>query len=43
MLLTVAGRSEEVAAALDEMSMCAPLVELGSMRHPFMATRLFIS
>jgi|SRR5579884_3881569 len=42
-LLTVAGRSEEVAAALDEMSMCAPLVELGSMRHPFMATRLFIS
>jgi len=42
-LLTVAGRSEEVASNMDEMSICTPLVEVGSMRHPYLATRLFMS
>jgi urease accessory protein len=42
-LLTVADRSKEVAANSDEMSLCTPLVEVGSMRHPYLATRLFIS
>ena len=42
-LLTVAERSKEVAAHSDEMSLCTPLVEVGSMRHPYLATRLFIS
>lgn len=42
-LFTIASRSEEVATNIDEMSMCTPLVEIGSMRHPFLATRLFIS
>ena len=42
-LITIASRSEEVATNIDEMSMCTPLVEIGSMRHPFLATRLFIS
>jgi len=42
-LLTVAERSKEIAAHSDEMSLCTPLVEVGSMRHPYLATRLFIS
>jgi urease accessory protein len=42
-LLTVADRSKEVAANCDVMSLCTPLVEVGSMRHPYLATRLFIS
>src|SRR5216683_2848082 len=42
-LLTIAERSKEVAAHSDEMSLCTPLVEVGSMRHPYLATRLFIS
>jgi urease accessory protein UreF len=41
--LTVAERGKEVAAHSDEMSLCTPLVEVGSMRHPYLATRLFIS
>lgn len=42
-LIAIAERSEEGAANLDELSMCTPLIELGSMRHPCLATRLFIS
>ncbi len=42
-LLTVAGHSKEVAANMDEMSICTPLVEVGSMRHPYLTTRLFMS
>ena len=42
-LFIVASKSEEVAANMDEMSICMPLVEIGSMRHPFLLTRLFIS
>jgi len=38
-----ASKSEEVAANMDEMSICMPLVEISSMRHPFLVTRLFIS
>ncbi len=42
-LLSVGDRSKEVAANSDEMSLCTPLVEVGSIRHPHLATRLFIS
>ncbi len=42
-LLTVADRSKEVATHMDEMSLCTPMMEIGSMRHPYLETRLFIS
>lgn len=42
-LFTIASRSEEVATNIDEITMCTFLVDIGSMRHPFLATRLFIS
>ena len=42
-LLTIASRSEEVATQRDEITMCTFLVDIGGMRHPFLATRLFIS
>jgi urease accessory protein len=43
MLLTIASRSEEVATEREEVAICTPLVDIGGMRHPFLATRLFIS
>ncbi len=42
-LLSIASRSEEVVPNIDEISLCTLLVDIGSMRHPFLATRLFIS
>ncbi len=42
-LLTVTERSKEVATHMDEMSLCTPMMEIGSMRHPYLETRLFIS
>jgi len=42
-LLTVADRSKEVATHLDDLSLCTPIMEIGSMRHPYLETRLFIS
>lgn len=42
-VLTVARHSKEMAAQRDEIAMCVPLVDMSSMRHPFLATRLFIS
>jgi len=43
MLTELVGRAQEDDFNVDEVSSFAPLVELGSMRHPPLATRLFIS
>jgi urease accessory protein len=42
-LLSIASRSEEAVLNIDEITLCTLLVDIGSMRHPFLATRLFIS
>ena len=42
-LFEVAKRSRTGASALEEIDCCVSLLELGSMRHPSLATRLFIS
>jgi urease accessory protein len=42
-LITVARRSEAAAPTLDNAVLFTPLPDLGSMRHPRLTTRLFIS
>lgn len=42
-VLAVTERSKEMAADVDEIALCTPVVDVGSMRHPFLTTRLFIS
>jgi urease accessory protein len=42
-LLEVAAVSEEQALHPEKVFVCAPLLDLGSMRHPYLMTRLFIS
>src|SRR5579859_4958719 len=42
-LIAVASHSEEVALNSDDMSLCTPLPDVGSMCHPALTTRLFIS
>jgi urease accessory protein len=42
-LITIAGRSEAAAPTLDNAVLFTPLPDLGSMRHPRLTTRLFIS
>lgn len=42
-LLEVATASEELALQPESIAVCAPLLDLGSMRHPYLITRLFIS
>ncbi len=42
-LFRIASRSEEAVPNIDEITMCTLLMDIGSMRHPFLATRLFIS
>jgi urease accessory protein len=42
-LLEVATASEALALHPETIAVCAPLLDLGSMRHPYLMTRLFIS
>ena len=42
-LITIARRSEAAAPTLDNAVLFTPLPDLGSMRHPRLTTRLFIS
>jgi urease accessory protein len=42
-LLEIAGRSEVAACHPEDITVFMPLPELGSMRHPILPTRLFIS
>ena len=42
-LCTVAERSEQTANQIDDVTLYTPLVEMSSMRHPWLTTRLFIS
>ncbi len=42
-LCTVAERSEQTANQIDNVTLYTPLVDISSMRHPFLTTRLFIS
>jgi len=42
-LLEVATISEELALHPENIAVCTPLLDLGSMRHPYLMTRLFIS
>jgi urease accessory protein len=42
-LIAVAQRSEEEANDPDAITIFTPLADIGSMRHPSLATRLFIS
>jgi urease accessory protein len=42
-LLEVATTSEALALHPENIAVCTPLVDLGSTRHPYLITRLFIS
>jgi urease accessory protein len=42
-LLEVATTSKELALHPENIALCTPLLDLGSMRHPYLTTRLFIS
>jgi urease accessory protein len=42
-LLEVATASEDLALDPGNIAVCAPLLDVGSMRHPYLTTRLFIS
>ena len=42
-ILEVATTSEELAFHPENIAVCTPLLDLGSMRHPYLITRLFIS
>ena len=42
-LAELVSRAQENHFDVDESACFAPLVEVGSMRHPMLATRLFIS
>jgi urease accessory protein len=42
-LLEVATVSEALALHPETIAVCTPLLDLGSMRHPYLMTRLFIS
>jgi urease accessory protein len=42
-ILEVATTSEALALHPENIAVCTPLVDLGSMRHPYLITRLFIS
>jgi urease accessory protein len=42
-LLAVATASEGLALHPESIAVCTPLLDLGSMRHPYLTTRLFIS
>jgi len=42
-LITIAQRSQEDASTPNAITVFTPLVDIGSMRHPTLATRLFIS
>jgi urease accessory protein len=43
LLIEVAQSSEDLAAHPEESAVFTPLLDLGSMRHPYLTTRLFIS
>jgi urease accessory protein len=43
LLADLVRRAQEKDFEVDEATCFAPLVELGSMRHPALPTRLFIS
>jgi urease accessory protein UreF len=42
-LLEVAAVSELLALDPENIAICTPLLDLGSTRHPYLMTRLFIS
>jgi len=42
-LIAIAERSDAVALESDDIALFVPLADLGSMRHPALTTRLFIS
>jgi urease accessory protein len=42
-LIAIANRSDAVALDIDDIAIFVPLPDLGSMRHPALTTRLFIS
>src|SRR5437763_17168299 len=42
-LFRIDSRSEEAVPNIDAITMCTLLMDIGSMRHHFLATRLFIS
>jgi urease accessory protein len=42
-ILEVATTSEALALHPENIAVCTPLLDLGSMRHPYLMTRLFVS